>query len=88
MKKESKVKLIDSFEKWGGILNYWNELLMQSRSDTIFLTWEWLYTWAECFLGSDRKLFILAVYHKEKLIGLAPWCIHRIRGNFFSSLFV
>jgi hypothetical protein len=84
MKKESKVKLIDSFEKWGGILNYWNELLMQSRSDTIFLTWEWLYTWAECFLGSDRKLFILAVYQKEKLIGLAPWCIHRIRGNFFS----
>lgn len=57
----------------------WNDLLTESRSNTIFLTWEWLYTWAECFLGSDRRLFILLVYKDSELIGVAPWSIRFFR---------
>ena len=74
----SKVVVIDTFEKWKEILVAWNDLLMQSRSNTLFLRWEWLYTWAECFLQTDQKLFILAVYGKgnENLIGLAPFYLH------------
>ena len=63
---------------WADMAKPWNDLLSQSRSNTIFLTWEWLYSWAECFLGQD-DLFILAVYRKETLVGIAPWCIHSIR---------
>jgi len=63
---------------WADMAKPWNDLLSQSRSNTIFLTWEWLYSWAECFLGQDA-IFILAVYRKETLVGIAPWCIHSIR---------
>lgn len=60
----------------------WNELLMRSRSDTIFLTWEWLLTWVEFLPKSGREIFILAVYRRGELIGLAPWCLNRVRFGF------
>lgn len=83
MTEKSEVILIDSFEKWRGISSSWNDLLRQSRSSTFFLTWEWLYSWAECFLHSDQRLFILAVYRKGKLLGLAPFYIHFLRKHIF-----
>jgi CelD/BcsL family acetyltransferase involved in cellulose biosynthesis len=54
----------------------WNALLVQSQSDTLFLTWEWLYSWAESFIGADRRLFILTVYRDNALVGVAPWYTH------------
>ena len=52
-------------------------LLKKSKSDTVFLTWEWMYTWWECF-KEDKQLFILAVYgENEDLIGIAPLCMDK-----------
>jgi hypothetical protein len=62
----------------------WNDLLSESRANTIFLTWEWLYTWAECFLEPHRQLFILTVFQENRLVGIAPWCIHRTRVGLFT----
>jgi len=73
-----RVVQIRSMAAWAEMAKPWNDLLSQSRSNTIFLTWEWLYSWAECFLGQD-DLFILAVYREETLVGIAPWHIHPIR---------
>ncbi len=82
MKDQCNVIVIDSFQELVGIGPIWNELVMQSSANTIFLTWEWLYTWSKYFLDSNRKLFILAVYEKEKLMGLAPWCIRTVGRNY------
>ena len=73
------VTVIDTLRGWAGIGKNWDDLLTESGSNAIFLTWEWLYTWAECFLGADRQLFILAVYKGDDLFGVAPWCIHDTR---------
>src|SRR3989344_3878083 len=73
------VTVIDSMEAMGALSGPWNNLLMQSRSNTIFLTWEWLYTWAECFLRDGRKLFVLLVHDKDELVGIAPWYINLIK---------
>jgi CelD/BcsL family acetyltransferase involved in cellulose biosynthesis len=55
----------------------WTTLLKKSKSDTIFLTWEWMYTWWECFKG-NKQLFILTVYdEKGNLIGIAPLCMDK-----------
>jgi CelD/BcsL family acetyltransferase involved in cellulose biosynthesis len=62
----------------------WNSLLRDSQSMTVFLTWEWLEAWAECFLKDDRTLFVLCVWRGEKLIGIAPWYIQRARRGAFS----
>lgn len=58
----------------------WNSLLEGSVSSSIFLTWEWMYSWAECFLNDDRALFVIFVYDDaNKLVGIAPWYMLRIK---------
>lgn len=71
-------------EGWSELSKIWNDLLIQSRSDNIFLTWEWLYTWGECFLKPDREIFILSVYKGNELLGIAPWCIRQVRFGLFT----
>jgi CelD/BcsL family acetyltransferase involved in cellulose biosynthesis len=48
----------------------WNPLLAQSRSDTVFLTWEWQTTWWRCLGNGD--LWLLACYDAGKIVGIAP----------------
>lgn len=78
------IKLIESMDEWQKISGPWNKLLVQSQSDTIFLTWEWLYTWGEHYLNKDRGLLILVVYENNEIVGIAPWYINSFRfGPFF-----
>lgn len=52
----------------------WNRLLHESNSNTIFLTWEWLYTWFKHLRG-NRRLYILRFSSGEETIGVAPLVI-------------
>ncbi|NLI80065.1 MAG: GNAT family N-acetyltransferase [Deltaproteobacteria bacterium] len=73
----STVTVVESFDEWSKLSKQWNHLLGGSRSDTAFLTWQWLYSWAECFLSGGRKLFILLVNDDNgKLMGVAPWYVN------------
>jgi len=73
---EIRVEVLESKEKWAAIALQWNKLLSDSASQTVFLTHEWMSTWADVYLGSGR-LFILLVYEKDKLVGIAPWHIRK-----------
>jgi CelD/BcsL family acetyltransferase involved in cellulose biosynthesis len=57
-----------TFEKLGA---EWNALLGTGRSDCVFLTWEWLFTWWK-HLSAEKKLSILAVRRGPELVALAP----------------
>lgn len=74
-----RVEIIRTLDRWQELSLPWNDLLEQSSSNTIFLSWEWLFSWAECYLNRDRELFILAVYENEELLGVAPWYLSRQR---------
>ena len=55
----------------------WNQLLQRSHTNTIFLTWEWIYTWWEVF-GKEGELFLITVRNKGgELIGIAPFFIRK-----------
>ncbi len=56
----------------------WNPLLSRSSSDTLFLTWEFQYTWWRC-LG-EGSAFLLACRDGEELVGLAPLYIVEAEG--------
>ncbi len=58
----------------------WNTILMRSISDTVFLTWEWMYSWWECF-GEGKELFVVIAEEDDEIIGLAP--LHRTRAKIF-----
>lgn len=77
------VKLVVSLEKMQEMEEVWNKLLAESHVNTIFLTWEWLFVWARCFLNSNRQLFVICVYQSDQLIGIAPFYIEKVRKALF-----
>jgi CelD/BcsL family acetyltransferase involved in cellulose biosynthesis len=68
-----QVKVIDSLASMADLSKEWNDLLRNSHANSVFLTWEWTYAWAESFLDESRRLFVLALYEGQELVGLAPW---------------
>ena len=76
--KHYQVTIVDSINQMQNLAESWNDLLLRSQSNTIFLTWEWQFSWAECFLNSARKLFILTIHRGNELVGIVPWYIHKL----------
>jgi len=65
---------IDDEAAFSGLREEWNGLLARSASNTIFLTWEWMYAWWQT-LRTDEQLWILAARDEGgALVGLAPLC--------------
>jgi CelD/BcsL family acetyltransferase involved in cellulose biosynthesis len=50
----------------------WDALLQESRTNTIFLTWEWLSAWWKAY-GKDKELHIIRVVKDGHTVGLAPF---------------
>jgi CelD/BcsL family acetyltransferase involved in cellulose biosynthesis len=75
---EYRADIISNLEDWERIREPWNALLEKSACNNIFLTWEWLHSWVECFLDDQRELFIVVVYEGEAIVGIAPWYIRKI----------
>lgn len=57
--------------KFESLRDEWNALLETSQAYTIFLSWEWLFTWWKIF-GTPNKLFLLTVREDSELVGIAP----------------
>ncbi len=73
------IRVVTTLEEFKTLAERWNSLLRQTASDNVFLTWEWLYTWAKHYLG-EHHLWILLVYKENsELVGIAPLYIARIK---------
>jgi peptidoglycan/xylan/chitin deacetylase (PgdA/CDA1 family)/CelD/BcsL family acetyltransferase involved in cellulose biosynthesis len=72
-----KVLLHESWEDVQKLSCIWNDLLVKSASNTIFLSWEWIEAWWKNY-GSDRPLFVLSVWEGNSLRGLAPFFVERV----------
>jgi CelD/BcsL family acetyltransferase involved in cellulose biosynthesis len=62
---------VEQDREWFNLSREWNELLRNSASDNLFLTWEWLDAWWSHLSGSDR-LQVLAVRDGDLLVAVAP----------------
>jgi len=65
------IEPIEEVEGFRRLRPEWDGLLASSRSDCLFLTWEWLFTWWK-HLGGRRRLSILALRSAGELIAIAP----------------
>ncbi|MBK5254407.1 MAG: GNAT family N-acetyltransferase [Vicinamibacteria bacterium] len=63
----------------------WSQLLAESRSNTVFLTWEWLHSWWR-HLAGDRRLALLTVRRAGELVAIAPFAASRNRWLGLSTL--
>jgi len=67
-----KISLISTTEELMRLRDAWNALLSRSRSNTVFLTWEWIYSWWNCY-GTDKSLYIIVISDRtDEIIGIAP----------------
>ena len=58
----------------------WNELLVRSECDRLFLSWEWQYTWWTTFSEPESMTLklLVATDENETLIGIAPYYLTRL----------
>ena len=76
---EISVSLLTDSRAFQGMKAEWNQLLKESESNNIFLTWEWLHTWWKIY-GETSELNIIAVRdHLGKLVGIAPFKVAKRR---------
>lgn len=67
-------KLYTDESGFDALRDQWNDLLARSRSNTLFLTWQWQTTWWRCLGQGD--LYLLAWFEAGRLVGLAPLYLH------------
>ncbi|HTY57171.1 MAG TPA: hypothetical protein VMF59_00075, partial [Bacteroidota bacterium] len=51
----------------------WNELVGAMPGASLYVSFDWLWTWWECFGGGKRRLRILSVSEKGRTIAIAPF---------------
>jgi CelD/BcsL family acetyltransferase involved in cellulose biosynthesis len=65
-----KLSLISDLRSMEAIKAQWNELLRESTTDSVFLTYEWFYNFVKSFQLDDRLLVVLI--HEGDLVGILP----------------
>ncbi len=76
------VTVVSSVEGFRSLRREWDSLLRESRSDCVFLTWEWLFTWWKWY-GRGSRLFILLLRDRTgRLRGIAPVMVKKTVGVF------
>jgi CelD/BcsL family acetyltransferase involved in cellulose biosynthesis len=71
MNKISSIRHIQDLKGFEGLQESWNRLLRQRTEKTVFLTWEWLYSWWK-HNQEGKTLWLLTAWQEENLIGIAP----------------
>jgi CelD/BcsL family acetyltransferase involved in cellulose biosynthesis len=59
------------------LANRWNNILAQSESDSVFLTWEWVINWWQVYGGGkELRVLVLRDQH-EDIVAIAPFYIRK-----------
>lgn len=66
-----KTEVIRTWSEFRLLAGEWNELLRSSRADTVFLTWEWISSWAEVVGDSVEPLVVVVRDGSRRLVGIA-----------------
>ena len=76
--KDITVTICESLRGLEELRGHWNDLLAGASCGTVFLTWDWLYTWAERFLKEQRRLFLPIVSEGPNVIGIVPMYLDKV----------
>jgi len=69
-----EIQWIEDVGEFDALREEWNQLLSDSSSDSVFLTWEWLRTWWSHF-AAHRKLRIAVLRDTGRLVAIVPLAI-------------
>ncbi len=80
------IRLVQDMENFLSLRGSWNSLLDRSVNKSLFLCWEWLFSWWQAFAQPDYKLCILLVEQNGILVAIAPFVVRRIKWYGLSRL--
>ena len=66
-----KIRHVKEISEFKALRDQWEVLFNQRTQKTVFLSWEWLYTWWK-YNGMNKELWLLTAWHNDVLIGVAP----------------
>lgn len=72
-----RVRVIDNLPAFHALADAWRAIHASSDTDSLFLTWEWLYHWTTQYLGEDQLWILLLMDSDHRLRGIAPFCVRR-----------
>lgn len=73
-----RVETVESVEGIGAMRDAWNDLHAKSRSQTVFLTCDWLYAWSETYAtGGECSPHALTIWKDKDLLAIAPFAIRK-----------
>lgn len=72
-------RCVSSSADFASLRQAWDDLLDRSPFPHCFLTWEWLYTWWQCYARDSWRLRIQVVCRDDDIIGIAPFYIQPVR---------
>ena len=72
-----RVECLQTEEEFKNLKSPWNDLLLQSHANTLFLTWEWGFSWWQTVSNEKYLLQILLIFSENKLVGIAPLVIRK-----------
>jgi len=65
-----KIEIVDTIDGFISLEEAWDLLYEDNSNVTVFLSWDWMYTWWEVYHNSiSSQLFILCAYENNELIG-------------------
>jgi len=75
------IRAVTSFEEFKGLTQVWEQLLRTVPGHSLFLTWEWLYSWTKHYLGDSRLRILLLHDDHQRLVGIAPLYLRTTRAH-------
>lgn len=74
----SEIHVVTDYKDFLLLEPEWSKLLASSRSNSVFLTHQWLRCWWEAF-GGTKGMLILCARHNGRLLGAAPLFLEKTR---------
>jgi len=71
--------IVRNWDEFMQLAGEWNDLLRKSRADSVFLTWEWIWSWIEATERSHAPYAVVVRSKKGALLGVAPFYVSEYR---------
>lgn len=73
------IRTITTLDGWSAVACDWNQLVSQSVTDSVFLTFDWLSSWWKAFASSGDSLCVVTAFRGSQLCAAAPLLRRRER---------
>lgn len=84
-----ELKVLQTESEFQDLQPDWQPLLLNCAQGSIYLTWEWMYTWWQVFSDHRMHPYIICLYQNQTLRAIAPFAVEERRpfGVPFRELF-